>query len=110
MKIFAVNKEFGLSLPTTTFYLHEGDIVWIDEIGVGLGDYISYIVGVEYQFSEFNGNPSGRKIFKPKNRCVSAWCDKTLKIKNIQNLIDEKFIHDITTVYERDKKLEKWIN
>lgn len=105
MKIFTVNKEFGVWISSSTFYLHKGDIVWVNDTT------ISYIEKVEYQFPEFNGNPSGRKIFYlEKGRNTTVWCDKTLKIKSVQNLIDEKFIHDITISYERDEKLEKWID
>jgi hypothetical protein len=106
MRVFSVNKEFGVGLSNCTFQVHNGDFIWVDDIyilnNVGLRNHITMI---EYSYPEFNGNPPGRaKIhikhsgyFYPKN---------SVRIKCIEDLIEENWITDITKQYNRSEKLK----
>ena len=53
MKIFSVNREFGVCLPNCTFYVD--DIHILNNVGLR-----SHVSEIEYSYSEFNGNPSGK--------------------------------------------------
>jgi len=116
LKVFTVNKELGIHISTTTFALHEGDVIWVEDYGLQViypqASISSLcIVKAEYQFKKFNGRPPGRSIIHvDPNRNKSAWCHKTLKSKTVKDLIREDYIRDITITHQRNLRIEKLLS
>ena len=85
MQIFLVNKEFGVSLSTTTFCLHEGDLVWVDE------RRNKYIYRIESNIKDFDGEYRKYLCMVPVNLNEEIWCYKSLKRKKIDLAIEEGY-------------------
>ncbi len=105
MQVFLVNKEFGvlLSSAIVRFSLHDGDLVWIDE------RRNKYIYKIESNIKDFDGQYKKYICMIPVNLNGEIWCFKSLKSKKIDLAIEEGYITDITTQYNRDLKInELW--
>lgn len=113
MKVFSVNKEFGVGFSSTTFYLQEGDLVWVNSKNGN-----DYIYRVETTLKDFNGKESKYNFNVPINLSIQAdgfnRAEAFLpssRYCHVEDLIQSFYITDITIQYNRDVKInELWKN
>lgn len=106
MNIFLVNKEFKVSLSTTSFCLHDGDIVFVKKDSTDkpyiyrIGYHIKDIIGDEIKYHE---------MMVPIN--LNQDILSNFKRKPIKEAVTEGYMSDITIQYNRDEKIDElWKN
>lgn len=96
MKAYHINDKLSLFLSSFTFDVNDGDVIFYDN---------SVITKIIYNY-KFNGkiNIGVLDITKGKKfQCMY----KNETITTIDFLLNKNIVKDITTQYERDKKLEE---
>ena len=107
MNIFLVNKEFEVSLSTTLFCLHDGDVVWVKK------DYSDkqYIYRVDYNIKDFDNKMKYHEMMVPINLNYDIYIRSNFKRKPIKEAVTEGYVSDITIQYNRDEKIDElWKN
>lgn len=102
MNIFLVNKEFAVSLSTTSLYLNDGDIVWIKKDPQDK----QYIYRVGYNIKDFGNGIKYYEMMVPFNLNYDIYVQSNFKRKSIKEAVTEGYMSDITTQYNRDKNID----
>ena len=102
MEVFLVNREFGVGFASTTFCLHEGDLVWVDSKNGN-----DYIFRVECTLKDFSGKESKYNFNVPVN--LNRMFLPSSRYCHVEDLIKSFYITDVTIQYNRDAKInELW--